>query len=97
VLFAGWSRAASAQGRYEPRAQDWTAALITTALDSTARAGRPPGTAAETAALRQLARRADPALGAPGVLPGPEPGAPAVLYGATAVLRFRYEMLKELR
>jgi len=86
VLFAGWSRAAIAQ-----RNQDWMAALITEALT-----GRPPGTTAETAALRQLARRADPALGAPGAMPDPEPGAPAALYDTVGVLRFRYDMVKEL-
>jgi Family of unknown function (DUF5691) len=86
VLFSGWSRAAIAQ-----RDQDWMAALITEALT-----GRVPGTPAETAALRQLARRADPALGTPGVLPEPGPNAPVVLYDAASVLRFRYDMLKEL-
>lgn len=97
VLFAGWSRAASAQGRYDPGIRAWMAALITAALRPAAQAGhRPPGTAAETAALRQLARRADPELGAPGQLPDPEPGAPPAVYGAIGVLRFRYQMLKEL-
>jgi hypothetical protein len=91
VLFAGWSRAAIAQSRQDRGAQDWMAALITEALT-----GRPPRTPAETAALRQLARRADPALGAPGAMPGPEPGAPAGLYDTVGVLRFRYDMLKEL-
>ena len=86
VLFAGWSRAAIAQ-----RNEDWMAALITEALT-----GRPPGQTAETAALRQLARRADPALGAPGVLPDPERNAPAALDDTVGVLRFRYDMLKEL-
>ena len=91
VLFAGWSRAATAQGRYAPGAREWMAGLLAAALT-----GRPPATAAETAALRQLARRADPELGAPGRLPDPEPGAPPAVYGAAGVLRFRYEMLKEL-
>jgi hypothetical protein len=86
VLFAGWSRAAIVQ-----RDQDWMAALITVALT-----GRPPETPAETAALRQLARRADPALGASGVLPDLEPNAPTVLRDTAGVLRFRYDMLKEL-
>ena len=84
VLLAGWSRAAIAQ-----RDQDWMGALIGRALT-----GPPPGTAAEIEALRQLARRADPALGAPDALPEPRPGAPPVI--AAAVLQFRYEMLKEL-
>jgi hypothetical protein len=86
VLFAGWARAAMAH-----RDQDWMAALIIEALT-----GRPPDATAEMAVLRQLAREADPALGAPGALPDPEPGAPAALYDTVAVLRFRYDMLKEL-
>ena len=86
VLFAGWSRAAIVQ-----HDQDWMAALITEALT-----GRPPETPAEKAALRQLARRADPGLGASGVLPDLEPNAPTVLCDTAGVLRFRYDMLKEL-
>ena len=86
VLFVGWSRAAIAQ-----RNQDWVAALINAALT-----GRPPAMPAENSALRQLARRADPALGAPDALAGPEPGAPPTVQAAIRVLRFRYEMLKEL-
>jgi hypothetical protein len=107
VLFAGWSRAATAQGRYDPGARAWMAGLFTaalrpmapasTTLTPTALAGyRPPATAAQTAALRQLARRADPELGAPGQLPDAEPGAAPAVHGAIGVLRFRYEMLKEL-
>ena len=62
ALFAGWSQAAIAQGdRY------WMAALLRRAIT-----GPRPGTPAELEALRQLARRADPALGAPGALPRPE-------------------------
>ncbi len=86
VLFTGWSRAAIAQ-----RNQDWVAALINEALT-----GRRPGMPAENRALSQLARRADPALGAPDALAGPEPGAPPAVWTAIGVLRFRYEMLKEL-
>jgi Family of unknown function (DUF5691) len=89
VLFIGWSRAAMAQ-----RNQGWMAALINQALT-----GRPLGMPAEHGALSQLARRADPAnpaLGAPGALAGPEPGAPLPVRAAIRVLRFRYEMLKEL-
>ena len=86
VLFAGWSRAAIAQ-----RDQAWMAALINEAL-----AGRPPGTPAEYGALSQLARRADPALGAPDARPDPIPGAPSAVRDAIRVLRFRYDMLKEL-
>jgi Family of unknown function (DUF5691) len=86
VLFTGWSRAAIAQ-----RDQEWMAALINEALS-----GRPPGTPSENEALSQLARRADPALGGPDGVPGPEPGVPAAVRNAITVLRFRYEMLKEL-
>jgi hypothetical protein len=86
VLFVGWSRAAIAQ-----RNQDWAAALINEALT-----GRPPAMPAENLALSRLARRADPALGAPDVLAGPEPGAPLAVRAASRVLRFRYDMLKEL-
>ena len=86
VLFTGWARAAIAQ-----RDQAWMAALIARALT-----GRPPRTAAETEALRQLARRANPALGAPDALPEPRPDVPPVVGAALGVLRFRYDMLKEL-
>jgi hypothetical protein len=84
VLFTGWARATIAQ-----QDGDWMAALISHAIT-----GRVPGRAAEIEAL-QLARRADPALGAPGALPAPPDAAPftgAVL----GMLRFRYDMLKEL-
>ncbi len=86
VLFTGWARAAMAQ-----RDQEWMAALINLAL-----ADGPPGTPYGAETLRQLVRQADPALGAPGAMPDPEPGAPATLHGAMTVLRFRYDMLKEL-
>jgi hypothetical protein len=86
VLYTGWSRAAIAQ-----RDQDWMTALIKEALT-----GRPPGSPAENGALSQLARRADPALGAPDVLAGPEPGAPLAVRDTIRVLRFRYDMGKEL-
>ena len=99
VLIVGWSRAAIAQ-----RDQAWMAALINEALT-----GRPPPptrlptppspspfSPAEHGALSQLARRADPALGAPGTWPDPEPGAAPAVRDAIRVLRFRYDMLKEL-
>ncbi|HEV2256174.1 MAG TPA: DUF5691 domain-containing protein [Streptosporangiaceae bacterium] len=87
VTLAGWSRAAIAQ-----RNRDWISALLGHALN------RRPGTAAEIEALRQLARRADPALGAPGATPvsAGDPDAPAPIRDAVRVLRFRYDMLKEL-
>jgi Family of unknown function (DUF5691) len=86
MVLAGWSQAAITQDD-----QEWMAALIGAAFTS-----RAPDSPAEATALRQLARRASPALGAPGALPAPERGAPASVHDAAAVLRFRYEMLKEL-
>jgi hypothetical protein len=87
VMFAGWSRAAIAQGN-----RDWISALLGHALN-----GR-PGTAAEIDTLRQLARRADPALGAPDATPvsARDPDAPPLIRDVIGVLRFRYDMLKEL-
>jgi hypothetical protein len=96
VLYTGWSRAAIAQGDQEWMAALITAALNTAALNTAALSGRPAGTASENEALSQLARRADPALGAPGGVADPEPGVPAAIRNAIMVLRFRYEMLKEL-
>ncbi len=86
VMFTGWSRAAMAQ-----RDQAWMAALINWAFD-----GGLPGHPSGPETLRKLVGRADPALGAPGAMPDPEPGAPAILYDTIALLRFRYDMLKEL-
>jgi hypothetical protein len=86
VLYTGWTRAAIAQ-----RDQDWMTALIIEAVT-----GRPPGSPAENEALSKLAQRADPALGAPDALAGPEPGAPPAVRDAIGVLRFRYDMSKEL-
>ncbi|MGH3254253.1 MAG: DUF5691 domain-containing protein [Streptosporangiaceae bacterium] len=85
-LFTAWSRAAVWQGDH-----DWMAALIGQALT-----GRSPRMAAEIQALDTLVRRADPALGAPDALPGPRPDAVPAVGAALRVLRFRYEMLKEL-
>jgi hypothetical protein len=87
VMFAGWSRAAIAQSN-----RDWISALLGHALN-----GR-PGMAAEIEALRQLARRADPAFGAPGATPvsAHDPDAPPPVRDAVRLLRFRYDMLKEL-
>ncbi len=84
VLVAGWSRAAVAQ-----RDHDWMDALTRRALT-----GPPPGSGAEIEALRQLARLADPALGAPDAIPGTGPDASVAI--VAMVLQFRYEMLKEL-
>ena len=86
TLFTGWSQAAVAQ-----RDRNWMAPLLRRAI-----AGLRLRTPAELEALRLLARRADPSLGAPGALPRPELDAPPGVRGAIAVLRFRYDMLKEL-
>ncbi len=97
VLFTGWARAAIAQSRYDqgrggPDAGEWMGALTTWAVGH----GLRGGSAAAAEALGQLARRAGPGLGAPGALPGLRPDAPPFLHDAVRVLRFRYEMLKEL-
>lgn len=92
VLHAGWARAAIAQSRYDRSAGEWMAVLIERPLRL--RLYSKSGTAAEI--LGQLARRADPALGAPGALPEPWPDDPPYLGDAVQVLRFRYQMLKEL-
>jgi Family of unknown function (DUF5691) len=86
VLFTAWTRAAITQ-----RDHQWTAVLIGRAL-----AGGLQGTAAEVQALGQLARRADPVLGVPDTLPELWPDAPPAVAAALGVLRFRYDMLKEL-
>jgi Family of unknown function (DUF5691) len=85
VLFTVWARAAIAQ-----RDHEWTAALIGRALTGALR-----GTVAEIQALDRLARRADPVLGTPDTLPEAPPETPAA-GAALSVLRFRYEMLREL-
>lgn len=90
VLFTGWSRAAVAQ-----RDADWTAALLGRALADRL-AGWPAGTPIVAEALRRLARRADPSLGAPGALARPGPDAPPAVRDAMRVLRFRHDMLREL-
>ena len=86
VLFTGWAQAAMAQ-----RDHDWMAALVSQALT-----GRPLSHPVEIEALWKLVRRADPALGALGALPEPGPDAPPAVRAELGVLRFRYEMLKEL-
>ncbi len=86
TLFTGWSQAAVAQ-----RDRTWMTPLLRRAIT-----GLRLRTPAELEALRQLARRADPALGAPGAFPRPELNAPPGVQGAIWVLRFRYDMLKEL-
>ena len=85
VLFAGWSRAAMAQ-----RDQEWMAALIIRVLED----GLPGTPWAET--LRQLVRRIDPALATPEIIASLGAGPPPAIRDAITVLRFRYDMLKEL-
>jgi hypothetical protein len=84
VLFAGWSWAAVAQ-----RNQEWMAALMSWILIG----GRAD---AVSGALRQLARQVNPAQALAGIdaslLEMPRPG----VRDAIDVLRFRYQMLKEL-
>jgi Family of unknown function (DUF5691) len=82
MVIVGWMRAAIAQ-----RDQAWAGALIHRAI---AGLPRPVGD------LSSLARQADPALGAPGALAEPRTGTPPTVWGMKNLLRFRYEMLKEL-
>jgi Family of unknown function (DUF5691) len=86
VLFTGWSRAAMAQ-----RDQEWMTALINWAL-----AGGPAGTRLDAETLRQLARRVDPARCALPTTAGRGAEIPPPIRDAISVLRFRYDMLKEL-
>ena len=83
---SGWARAAMAQ-----RDQEWMAALINWAI-SGGLPGHPSG--AET--LRQLARRVDPALVAPRTTASYLAVLLPTVRDAITVLRFRYDMLKEL-
>jgi hypothetical protein len=86
VLFTGWSRAAMAQ-----RDQEWMAALLNRAI-ADGLPGHPSG--AET--LRQLVRRVDPALAAPEKTARYLAVQLPAVRDARTVLRFRYDMLKEL-
>jgi hypothetical protein len=86
VLFTGWSRAAMAQ-----RDQEWMTALINWAL-----AGGPTGTLFGAETLRQLARRVDPARCARETTARRGAEIPPAIRDAISVLRFRYDMLKEL-
>ena len=86
VLFTGWARAAMAQ-----RDQDWMAVLIGWALTD-----GPPGTSSGAETLRQLVRRVDPVLAAKEITVGPVAGLSPAIRDAITVLRFRYDMLKEL-
>jgi hypothetical protein len=86
VLFTGWSRAAMAQ-----RDQEWMIALINWAL-----AGGPTGTRFGAETLRQLARRVDPARCARETAASRGAEIPSPIRDAISVLRFRYDMLKEL-
>jgi Family of unknown function (DUF5691) len=86
VMFTGWSRAAMAQ-----RDQEWMTALIDWAL-----AGGPTGTLFGAETLRQLARRADPARCTRETTATRAAEIPPPVRDAISVLRFRYDMLKEL-
>ena len=86
VLLAGWSRAAMDQ-----RDQDWMTALVSRVLTN-----EPPGTQHWTETLRQLVRRVDPRLGAAGITASPDAELSPAARDALRVLRFRYDMLKEL-
>ena len=86
VLLAGWSRAAMDQ-----RHQDWMTALVSRVLTN-----EPPGTQHWIETLRQLVRRVDPRLGAPGITASPDAELSPAARDALRVLRFRYDMLKEL-
>jgi hypothetical protein len=86
VLFTGWSRAAMAQ-----RDQEWMTALVNWAL-----AGGPTGTLFGAETLRQLARRVDPARCARETTASRAAEIPPPIRDAISVLRFRYDMLKEL-
>jgi hypothetical protein len=95
VLFAGWSRAAISQ-----RDQEWMTALTSSALA----AGGPdwlltgggPALDSGGETLRRLARHVDPALAAPAPGAGPPVTPRPAVRDAFDVLRFRYQMLKEL-
>jgi hypothetical protein len=82
MLVVGWTRAAIRQ-----RNQAWASALIHRVI-----AGLPR----PISDLTGLARHADPALGAPGALAEPAADAPPAVRDMVNVLRFRYEMHKEL-
>jgi hypothetical protein len=86
VLFTGWSRAAMAR-----RDQEWMAALVNWAI-ADGLAGHPAGV--ET--LRLLVWRVDPALAAPGTTASYLAVMRPAIRDAITVLRFRYDMLKEL-
>jgi hypothetical protein len=100
VLFVGWSRAAISQ-----RDQEWMTAMASSALTGglpdwlLTGGGAAPVSGSE--ALRRLVRHVDPALVMP-ALAVPAPGAgtltlpPPAVRDAVDVLRFRYQMLKEL-
>jgi hypothetical protein len=84
VLFAGWSRAAMAQ-----RDQEWMAALMSWVLT---------GGRADTVSgvLRQLARQVNPAQALAGIDASLLVMTLSSVRDAIDVLRFRYQMLKEL-
>jgi hypothetical protein len=73
----------------------WPAALTARVLSAaTSALARTPLNASRV--IRLAGVRADPALGAPDGMADFSPQAPQVLHSMLSVLRFRYEMLKEL-
>jgi hypothetical protein len=82
VLFTAWSRAAMTQ-----RDQEWLVTLMNRAL-----AGATP----DAGTLRHLVRHVDPALAASGPGAGVFSTVLPTVREAVDVLRFRYQMLKEL-
>jgi hypothetical protein len=73
----------------------WPAALTARVLSTaTGALARTPLNASRV--IRLAGVRADPALGAPDGMAEFSPQAPQVLHTMLAVLRFRYEMLREL-
>ena len=71
--------------------QEWMAALINRAI-----ADGLPGKLFGAEILRQLVRRVDPALVASETTASRDAGPPPAIHDAITVLRFRYDMLKEL-
>ncbi len=86
VLFTGWARAAMAQ-----RDQEWMTALIGWAI-----ADGPPGHPSGAGTLSKLVRRVNPVFAAAGITAGLGAGLSPAIREAIRVLRFRYDMLKEL-
>jgi hypothetical protein len=95
VLIAGWSRAAISQ-----RDQEWMTALTSSALTGGLPGwlvdGGGPALVSGGEALRRLVRHVDPALVMPALDDSALTMPPPAVRDAVEVLRFRYQMLKEL-